>query len=190
MKKIGMIAVAFLFVISLTSLGQAQTDLQIGLNAAGGGIGFVSPSGGIGSTISLAGNAELGTFMKDFHIVGFAQFWTKKYGEGKYWDWHWTEMVFGGGVKYYFKLENMAFLPYAGGGLALTIGRWSWNYSGPTYGYMEKSKSDTDINLGAQIFGGAEYPINPKMKAYGEVRYHTDGVDFLGIYAGVLYQLK
>ena len=185
MKKIRILAVALLLFFSMASFGHAQTDLQIGLNTIGGGLGFVSPSGSIGSTIALAGNAGLGTFMEDFHLVGFAQFWRKKYAENTYWDWGWTEMVFGGGAKYYFKLENMPFLPYAGGGLALTISHWSWDYTGPST-YLEKNSSDTDINIGAQIFAGAEYPINPKMKAYGEFRFHTDGVDFFGIFAGVL----
>ncbi len=190
MRKMGIMAIAIALIVSFATLGQAQTNLQIGLNAAGGGIGFVNPSGSIGSTISLAGNAELGTFMNDFHLVGFAQFWTKKYAEGTYWDWHWTEMVFGGGAKYYFNLENMPFKPYAGGGLALVISRSGWNYLGPSNIYIKKSQSDTNIGIGAQIFAGAEYPINPKMTAYGEFRLHTDGVDFLGIYAGVLYNLK
>ncbi|NOY79323.1 MAG: porin family protein [Calditrichaeota bacterium] len=190
MKKMGWLAFAIALLVSFSSLGQAQNNLQIGLNAAGGGIGFVNPSGGIGSTISLAGNAELGTFMKDFHLVGFAQFWTKKYAEGVYWDWKWTEMVFGGGAKYYFNLENMPFKPYAGAGLAFVFSRSSWNYTGPASIYIKNSESNTNLDFGAQIFGGAEYSINPKMTAYAELRYHTDGVDFLGIYAGVLYRLK
>ncbi len=190
MRKIGIIAITAFSILSFASLGQAQTNLKLGLNAVGGGIGFVNPSGSIGSTISLAGNAELGTFMNDFHLIGFAQFWTKKYAENTYWDWSWTEMVLGGGAKYYFNMQNMPFKPYAGAGLAFVFSRWSWNYSGSTNIYIKKSESDTNIDIGAQIFAGAEYPINPKMTAYGEFRYHTDGVDFLGIYAGVLYHLK
>ena len=189
MKKIGILAITIALIVSFASLGQAQSNLKIGLNAVGGGIGFVNPSGGIGSTISLAGNAELGTFMNDFHLIGFAQLWKKKYGENTYWNWSWTEMVFGGGAKYYFNLENMPFKPYAGAGLALVFSHSSWKYTGP-YTYLQSNESSTNIDIGAQIFAGAEYPINPKMTAYGEFRYHTDGVDFLGIYAGVLYNLK
>lgn len=190
MRKTGIMAVTIALIVSFASLGQAQTNLQIGLNAVGGGIGFVNPSGSIGSTISLAGNAELGTFMNDFHLVGFTQFWRKSYTEQSLWDWSWSEFIVGGGAKYYFKMQGMPVKPYAGAGLLLALSHYSWKFTGVSYIWTKEKESSTNFDIGAQIFAGAEYPINPKLTAYGEFRYHTDGVDFLGIYAGVLYHLK
>ncbi len=189
MKKIGIMVVALLFMASLSSVGQAQSNLDIGLKAAGGSLGLVFPSGGIGTTLGLAGNVELGTFMNDFHIVGFGQVWRKGYNKLTYWEHHWTEFVMGGGVKYYVPMENMPFKPYAGAGLVFAISRWSWEYTGSST-WFQGSDSGSDFNIGAQIFAGAEYPINPKMTAFAEARYHTDGIDFLGLFGGVLLKLK
>ncbi len=192
MRKLAKIVIFAFIVTAIGTTGtfaQSNSNLDIGLKGAGASLGLVLPSGGIGATLALAGNAELGTFMNDFHIVGFGQIWRKGYNKSTYWEHHWTEIVFGGGVKYYVPMEGMPFKPYAGGGLVFAISRWSWEYTGNST-WFKGSDSGSDFDIGAQIFAGAEYPVNPKMTAFGEIRYHTNGIDFLGFFGGVTMKLK
>ena len=180
-----------LFIIAVVvllfgSLAFAQTD--IGFKGVGAKLGFVSIESGIGSTVAFGALADLGTITHDIHLGAFFDFWSKSYSAGTGYgynaDWTYSEFTFGGLAKYYFKLENSSFKPYAGAGLDLAIGKVKWN-AGTVHGDFSSSKTD----LGFDIFGGADYPFSPNVTGFAQVGYHIDGANYFGIFAGVVYSL-
>jgi opacity protein-like surface antigen len=53
-----------------------------------------------------------------------------------------------------------------------------------------KEESDSENKLEFHFVGGAEYPINPQLTGYAELRYDSGDCDIMGIYVGVNYALS
>ncbi|MDH7603576.1 MAG: outer membrane beta-barrel protein [Melioribacter sp.] len=174
----------FLFNFGVT----AQTD--IGLKGVGVKLGYVAPEDPIENTIGFGAAANLGTITSNIHLDAVVDFWSKTYGDlspyGKA-DFTFTEITIAALGKYYFPLESSSLKPYAGAGIGFVIGRTSFEYNIPYIGSGSESESET--NIGFRVLGGVDYKLSPQLNAFAEVFYHTDGADFLGIFAGVVYCL-
>jgi len=176
-----------LFVANL-SYGQAN----IGFKGIGGKVGFVDPESSIGSTFGLGVVANLGTITPAIHLDAFADYWGKSYDESMFGanaESKCTEIAIGAAAKYYFPMEGSKFKPYAGGGLALTIGKctFDYQYTDPFTGQTsDQSSSSSDTELGFRILGGADMELSPGLIGFGEIVYHTNGWDYLGIFVGVV----
>ncbi|MBN2008412.1 outer membrane beta-barrel protein [candidate division KSB1 bacterium] len=184
MKRLLFVALA---VLMLTNLSFAQAE--IGLNAVGGHIGYIMPEDPIDNTIGFGAAADLGTIRPDIHLKAFLDYWGKTYDAG-YYEWTYSEIIVGATAKYYFAKQG-EFLPYAGGGLGLVIGKSSGKYTGPQYsGYTYADDSSSDTKLGFHFCAGADYPLSPTLTGFGEIKYTINGADFFGIYIGAVYKLK
>ena len=187
MRALLRVVVVGAFVLALSKLSFAQTNIT--LNGVGGHLGYVMPEDPIENTIGFGAQADLGTITESICLAAFLDFWSKSYDAGSMYgeaEWSWTEIVIGASAKYFFPSQSQ-FKPYAGGGLNFTIGRSKWEYTDYLGHKYEDSDSDTDI--GAHIFGGVEYLLSPNLNGYAELKYHTDGADYFGIFAGVTYLL-
>lgn len=181
MKKVLVLALALLV---FATLAVAQSD--IGLKGVGGQLGFIMPDE-IDNTIGFGGHAYLGTIIPNLELYAYADYWGKTYAQSADTEAKFSVIGIAGVVKYRFNVSG-DIKPYAGGGLALNIGSWSFEYSGPYAQYLnDTSGSETD--LGLYLVGGASKTFSPTLDGFAEIRYNTGGVDYLGIYAGVTYKL-
>lgn len=171
--------------LSLSFGSAVMAGSNIGLYSIGGKIGLVMPEDPIESTFGLGVHADLGQITKDIHLSALIDYWRKSYDSGTPLygkaEWNWTEIIIGATAKYFFKTKSII-EPYAGGGLGLTIGRSKWE----TENY-DDSASDTDFGL--HFVGGLEYPLSPTMKGIAEAKYHVNGADYFGIFAGITFLL-
>ena len=155
-------------------------------------IGYVDPEAGIKSTIAFGGVVDLGTITPQITLEGEVLYWSKSYDAG-YWEWSYSQIYISGIAKYYFNQKKGAkFLPYAGGGLGLVIGKSSSDYKGE-FDWMEDGSTDvSNTGLCLTFVGGAKYPLNKKTYGFGEFRYSTggDAADILGVFVGVVFSIK
>jgi len=191
-----------ILVLLMTSAVFGQTN--IGFNGVGATVGFVSPEGGIGSTIAFGVRADLGTVINP--NVGFMAeilYWSKGYDEsflGGSWGWSYSSMYISALGKYSFGDPDASFVPYAAGGPGIVFGKVKSEWKGETFPYKaipgaesvtsveSSSISNTDIVI--HIIGGVDYRFSPSMKGFAEVRYTLGGWDFWGVFGGVMYNLK
>ena len=183
MRSTVVVTAVLLLVMSLAPAVLAASD--IGFYGFGARVGFVMPEDPIESTFGLGIHADLGTLTDNLHLGTVVEYWGKSYeataGPYEIADWSWSEIVVAGTVKYMFPTQS-SIRPYLGGEVGFTIGRWDWesSYSGINF---DESGSDTEIGFGA--LGGVEIPLSSSMKGIAEVKYHIDGIDYLGIFGGI-----
>lgn len=185
MKK-GTLAVLLLCV--LVSVSAAQTD--IGLKGIGGRLGFIMPESGIDNTIGLGANADLGSISM-FKVYAYLDYWSKSYEESNVWEWRWSVISLAAIGKYFFEIEG-DFEPYAGAGLGFDISSWKSEYTGPATGFGfedDWESSDSEFDLALHLLGGATYALTPTLDGFAELKYTTGGIDYFGIYVGVMYKL-
>lgn len=113
-------------------------------------------------------------------------YWSKTYDSGSIYGTTWESTIsaitiYGLG-KYYIPVGDTPVKPYCGVGLGFVISKVSVDIPG-----FSKSESDTD--LGFRLVGGADYQISPNLKAFAEACYHSNGTDFFGIFAGVVFMV-
>lgn len=193
MKKVVLFSTLMLFIFTFS----ASAQLNFGFNGIGGKVGFVMPSGGIDNTLGFGAVADLGTLtigsLGDIALGAHLDYWGKNYSESTYWDWKWSVISIAALGKYYFPMEGSNFKPYAGLGLGFDISRWSSDYNGPDYGLgfnNSYNSSASNFDLALHLIGGASMAVSPKMDGFAEVKYSTGGVDYFGIYVGVMYKLN
>jgi opacity protein-like surface antigen len=188
MKK-RIIGVGILIVcVAVCSAVYAKSD--IGLKGVGAKIGFVDPESPIGSTFGLGGVVDLGTITPQMTLEGELMFWSKGYDVMDY-HWSYSQIYISGIAKYYFNQKKGAkFLPYAGGGLGLVIGKVKSEWKGSDFGLGSTSGSTSSTDLGIHLVGGAKYPLDSQKYAFAEFRYSIDGADFWGLFAGFVFKLK
>ena len=188
-KTTVVIAIAISLLCSTMLFGQAD----IGFKGVGGKLGFIDPGGGIGSTISLGGVADLGTIIPKIALEASITYW------GKSWDvigadWKTTCITIAAIGKYYFSEPDQQLRPFAGAGLGLNYSSFSYdtpvfNQQTGTWGTDEKTDSDADIGL--HMVGGANYRLSDSMDGFAEFRWVNGGDwDYWGIYAGVIFNLN
>ena len=178
-------SVGLLILILSFSTGHAKIKLM----GVGGHIGLVDPEGDIGSTIALGGNADLGEIIPNLKLTTDVECWSAgiEYAGTTAKDFKYKDLALRGTAKYFFSVADLKFAPYAGGGLGLH--HFSWTYPTWTLG-GSKEESDSENKLEFHFVGGAEYPINPQLTGYAELRYDSGDCDIMGIYVGVNYALS
>ncbi len=177
-----------LTVLSLLFIFTTANAADIGFKGIGGKLGYVMPEGDIDNTFGLGVVAKLGTITDDIYLNGFVDFWSKGYDVG-YWEWSWTNIAIGAMAVYYFPMDGNI-KPYAGGGLGFNIGMWKSDYSGPAnQSWGIEDQSDTEIDLGIHLAGGAEMELSPTLDGFGEVKYTIGEADYFGFFVGVIYKL-
>ena len=179
--------ITVLAILMLSSFAFAQSD--IGFKGVGGKLGYIMPEGDIENTIAFGAVVDLGTITPTIHLNGLFEYWGKSYDIG-YYEWSWSELIFGANAKYYLSTEGQ-FLPYGGAGLALVIGSSKWDYKGPHDDFWGDSDgSDSQTDIGFFVCAGADYPLSDKLTGFAEAKYHLNGADFFGIFVGAVYKLK
>lgn len=188
------ILVFTLVIFSVVSTASAQ--LNFGLNGVGGKLGFIMPEGGIDNTIGFGAVADLGTLtlssVGDIALGASVDYWGKSYNEGSDWEWKWSVISIAATGKYFFPMES-SFKPYAGLGIGFDISSWKSEYNGPDYGFGFDSAfnaSESELDLALHLIGGATMKLTPSLDGFAEVKYTTGGIDYFGIYVGVMYALK
>jgi len=180
-----------LMVVTLVLFAANMGYGQIGFKGVGGKVGFVAPEDPIESTFGLGVVADLGTITPDIHLGAFADYWGKSYdifgAEASF-----SLIVIGAAAKYYFPMENSKFKPYAGGRLGFAIGKSKVTTEDIDTGFGiiqggETSASDTDLAF--RILGGGELELSPGLNGFVEVIYELNGVDFFGVYVGIIKAL-
>jgi|Deesub1362B_J571_1020462.scaffolds.fasta_scaffold01944_4 opacity protein-like surface antigen len=175
------VTVGFLFAV-----GMAGAQPNIGLNAIGGKLGYISPEDPFDSVIGFGAVANLGTLTPQIFLRGFVDYWSKSEKSnvfGTEVESSFSSLTFGASGLYYFAAEGSSFQPYAGGGLGFTISKGKSSAGGYTY-------SDSDSDISFHVLVGADYPISPNLTGFAEFKYHLNGVDAWGIYGGVLFSLS
>jgi len=195
MKKFLSAGVLVVFILSFSGL-YAQTN--IGFNGIGGFAGLAMPEDPIDNTFALGIKAALGTiFTPDLAFEADLAFWSKNY-EHTYYEWSYTQIYVSAMGKYHFS-SGSDLQPYAGGGLGFVHQSVKAEYTGPSYPYMNLTKtagvmatesSDSEIDLCIHILGGIEYQLSDMLKGFAEARYSLGGADTFFILAGVMYNLQ
>lgn len=184
-RKLFICLIAASFVLATV----ATAEMNIGFNGIGGKVGFVSPEGDFGSTFALGAVADLGTLADNLALEGDVTFWTKGEDIAGF-DWNATSINIAAIVKYYFGDPTAKFVPYAGGGLGLTFTIFSYEYPDFLGGGTTK-ESDSDVNLGIHVVGGAKTAVSDAMDGFAEFRYSLVGDwDFWGVFVGIMYKLN
>jgi opacity protein-like surface antigen len=183
MRTMVVFAIAMLMVLAVSPATRAASD--IGFYGFGARVGFVMPEDPIDNTFGLGIHADLGTITENLRLGAGVEYWGKSYeaSAGVYHltDWSWSVVTIGSTVKYMFPTQSSV-NPYVGGEVGLAIGRWDWEYRGPSFHHKD-SGSDTDIGFGA--LGGVEFPLSSSLKGIVEAKYHLDGVDYFGVFGGI-----
>ncbi|HNR68074.1 MAG TPA: outer membrane beta-barrel protein [bacterium] len=186
MKK-SLIVVTALILFS----GAAFAQAEIGFNGMGAKVGFVMPEDPIESTIGFGLVADLGTIMPNLALHAYVDYWGKSYDESEHYESKFSVVSIAAIAKYLIS-SGGSLTPYVGGGLGLEFASVSGEYTGPSVpGYTEDFDYDeTETDLGIHLVGGAMMELSPAMKGFAEVKYTIGDVDYLGIFAGVIYSLK
>ena len=181
------ISLSILFSLFVFSNLYSQVDIK--LEGIGGKFGFIMPESPIDNTISISAHADLGNINKQIFLGAFVEYWTKSYDAGiagaSLADGRWTEFIIAPLAKYNF-YTGTNITPYAGGGVGFAIISFNNDYTNLGVRFTESS-SKLDVCLFA--LGGVEFPINNELKGLAEVKFHINGANFLGIYAGMTYLL-
>jgi opacity protein-like surface antigen len=193
MMKKGML---FSAIILFAFMSNATAQLNFGFNGIGGKVGLIMPEGGIDNAIGFGAVADLGTFtmssVGDIALGASLDYWAKNYSQSSTWDWTWSVISIAAYGKYFFPMES-SFKPYAGLGLGFDISKWKSEYNGPDPGFGFNSSldgSESNFDLALHLVGGATYKLSPTLDGFVEAKYTTGGIDYFGIYVGVLYKLK
>ena len=166
-----------LLIVALAGTAAAKSNL--GFYSFGAKVGFVKPED-IDGTFGLGLQANFGTLSPQLALEGFFEYWGKSYDVlGA--DASFTDLVFGGMLKYYFDI-NSNIKPYTEGALALHFGRAKVENAG-------FSASDTEMDIGIHIGGGVEMPLSDQMIGFGEVKYAVSDLSYIGLFAGINYKL-
>lgn len=180
-------SVLLVAVLAITFGTGAYAQTQIGLNGVGAKVGYVDPEN-IEGTIGFGLQAKLGHVVPMVALDAFLDYWSKSYGLlGS--DVSFTEIAIGALAKYHFPTPG-SFKPYAGAGLALSIGRSKVEWQGIPGFVPGGSESETDTDIAFHIVGGVETPITPLIDGFAELKYAIDGADYLAIMVGAVYKLR
>ncbi len=177
-----------IILISLfTSSNYSQTNIRF--TGIGGKIGFIIPENPIDNTFSVSAHADLGSIFERVYVGSVAEFWSKSYNSSAladdFYDGKWSEFILAPTfkLKYYAGAKAIS---YFGGGIGLAFVSYRNNVV-----YLNRTIRTTKSEVDAAIFfmGGIEYPFTPLLKGVGELKYHINGANFLGIYVGLTYVL-
>jgi opacity protein-like surface antigen len=183
------IVVAGILTVCLAAGSSVSAKTNIGLNGWGAKLGYVSPQD-IDGTLGFGAVVDLGTLTPTTTLEGEVLYWGKSQKESGA-EFSYSQIYISGIAKYYFNKakKGAKWLPYAGGGVGLVIGKAKVKYEGNEW-FDGEDSSDSQTDLGIHLVGGMKYPIDAKKYAFFEARYSMDGADFFGIFGGIVFKLK
>ena len=175
------------FIFCLIKIDYSQSNIR--LEGIGGKIGYIIPESPVYNTFSFSAHAELGSIFNRVYVGAIAEFWSKSYNSNvlpnNNLDGKWTEFILAPTFKLKYYTGTKA-ITYIGGGVGFEIVSFKndmWNVS------QSFKLTSTKLDAALFFFGGAEYPITPRIKGVGEIKFHVDGENFLGFYLGATYLL-
>ncbi|HEX9935385.1 MAG TPA: hypothetical protein VGB38_09330, partial [bacterium] len=186
MKRMSWLSV--IMVLSLV-VGIAFGKSDVGLKGIGAKIGYIMPENPIDNTFGFGAVANLGKLSPKINFEAELLYWSKGYSES-YFKWSYSQIYISAFAKYFFPQKKGAkWLPYAGGGLGLVIGKVKSEYTGePIYGIHGSSSSESNTDLGIHFLGGVKTKLSPTMDGFAELRYSIDGADFFGFFIGTIFK--
>ena len=170
--------VILLFVLPLMCL-TLFPDISgaIGFEGFGGNLAFVLPKVG-DNTLGFGAVGSLGSILPEMAELK-AEVGVEYWGNSQ--DLFSSSVIsLDGTVKYYFPGEGV--FPFAGIGLGLIR-------SSSSYKFFGEDISDSNINLGIDLLGGADFPITPNMKFVAEARYVSTDGHWFQISGGLMLKL-
>ncbi len=183
LKKILFIVLIFGFI----KISYSQSNIR--LEGIGGKIGYIIPESPIYNTFSFSAHADLGNIFNRIYVGAIAEFWSKSYNSSalpnNYLDGKWTEFILAPTFKLKYYTGTKA-ITYIGGGVGFAIVNFINDMTNLSQSFKLNS---TRLNAALFLFGGAEYPITPRLKGIGEIKFHLGGANFLGMYLGATYLL-
>jgi opacity protein-like surface antigen len=186
-KRIWIVGILSVLFVSGLAFGKSN----IGFNGIGAKIGYIMPESPIENTIGFGAVADLGTLTPALKFEGELLYWSKGYTAADY-EWSYSQIYISALVKYFFpQKKNAKWLPYAGGGVGLVIGKSKSEYKGAYSMYVsDKSSSISNTDLGIHLLGGVKTVLSPTMDGFAEARYSIDGADFFGLFVGAIFKLN
>lgn len=185
MKKTLAIVVFVLFAVAWAG---AQHD--IGFKGFGAKIGIVMPDD-VDNTVGFGLFADLGSFEK-FQLQAYLDYWSQEYTRDNKWDWRWSVISLAAIGTYEFDLHS-SIKPYVGAGLGFDISSWKSEFRRSDSSAEledEPRSSETDFDLALHLIGGASYAFSPTLEGFAEIKFATGGIDYFGVYVGVVYKIR
>ncbi|MEO8398510.1 MAG: hypothetical protein ABI550_01715 [Ignavibacteriaceae bacterium] len=179
----------FAIIISAFSATKIFPQTNIRFEGIGGKIGFIIPENPIDNTFSISAHADLGTIFDRVFVGAIAEYWSKSYNASSiantFFDGKWTEFIIAPTFKFKFYTPTK-FITYAGGGIGFAIVSSNTDFKD---GSQVVRSSESKLNAALFFLGGVEYPFNKNLKGISEIKFHINGANFFGIYAGLTYLL-
>lgn len=162
--------VSVFVLLAITTLGTAEAQRsRIQLEGLEFRVDLIDPED-VSSTVGFSGCADLGLLMPGMGLELGIDFWHKSWDYTDHSDFSWTEIAFLGSARYDFPIDS-PLIPFIFGGLNFDIFTASVD---PDPGYHGDT-SDTELEFGIHMGGGAEYPITDKVNLTGRVGYNFNG---------------
>jgi hypothetical protein len=185
MRRFAVLLAALALVLGASA---ALAETGIGFKGIGGHLDYVDPEN-IDAVLGFGGLVDLGTITPEIGLEGNLDFWSKSMD---FLNWSATTRVISIGAtgKYYFAVNNKAWRPFAGAGLAVHLLHGSVDYNAGYLPYLSGSASSDDTKFGIDLCGGTLYGLNNKFDLLGELRYRlVSDVNQIVLRAGVVYRL-
>ena len=175
------------FVVCSIKISYSQSNLHF--EGIGANIGYIIPESPVYNTFSFNAHADFGSIFNRVYVGAIAEFWSKSYNSSvlpnNNLDGKWTEFILAPTFKLKYYTGTKA-ITYFGGGVGFEIVNFKNDMRNVSQSFkLTSSKLDAALFF----FGGAEYPITPRIKGIGEIKFHVDGENFLGFYLGATYLL-
>jgi opacity protein-like surface antigen len=181
------VSVLFAILALVVGASAATAAANLGFRGIGGHLDYVDPEH-IDSALGFGALVDLGTLTPDIGLEGNLDYWSKSYDVLTYGA-SFRVISIGATGKYYFAVENAAFRPFAGAGVAIHLSKASVDY--PAGYYFGAGSADVSkTKLGIDVCGGTLYAVSPKLDLLGELRYRlVSDVNQIVLRAGVVYKL-
>lgn len=180
MRHVIRLFTCLILVLGISSLSYGQTN--IGFKGVGAKLGFVGPEGGVDNTIAFGGIVDLGNITEMIKFGAFVEYWSKSVGAADF-----SALAIAATGTYNFPMEGSKLSPYVSAGLGFTRAKVGVEINLGPFGGGSGSVSTTDFAF--NVAGGVELPLSPKMTGRAEFKYNIGGIDYWGIFAGVLFAL-
>ncbi len=177
MKKLLSLVLLILVVVCFSGAGFAQ---GIGFKGIGGRAGLAKPEN-VDATYNIAVHANLGEIIENLVIFPSLDYWgssQKVLGV----DVDFSQIAINADVRYYIPTSgNLAF--FAGGGLGIFFS------SGETASVFGQSASYSNTDIGLNLGGGIDIPINDTLLFTADARFVLSDGNAFKVTGGVTYLL-
>jgi len=138
-----------------------QSNVGLGFKGIDARIGFVDPEDASG-TLLLGGHVDAGTFVKNVHVMPYAEYWSTGAEAGTV-HVDRSDFTIALDVDVDFPMAGQRMTPYLGGGIGIHFLSVDTNAPG------EENNDDTKAGLNIQ--GGLRNQFMPNLSLFGEARY-------------------